>query len=126
AARPYTTLYTSGDESRKTQQVQTHLSRTGFLSSPVTIWFYDAQFMVAYDRAIQLDERDARRWIEDTMIETAIDQIRTQAAASTAALGRLPAHILLVHGTTVAGATIDRILERLVKSGVVFITSEEA
>jgi len=115
-----------GDEFRKTQQVQTHLSRTGFLSSPVTIWFYDAQFMVAYDRAIQLDDRDARRWIEDTMIETAIDQIRTQAAASTAALGRLPAHILLVHGTTVAGATIDRILERLVKSGVVFITSEEA
>ncbi|TDD40343.1 polysaccharide deacetylase family protein [Saccharopolyspora elongata] len=115
-----------GDSATKTRQVQTHLSQNGFLSSPVTLWFYDAQFMVAYDRALRLTDRAAQRWIEDTLVDTAIEQIENQAAAATAALGRSPAHIMLIHGTTVAGATIERILGRLTEEGVVFVTSERA
>lgn len=115
-----------GDTSEKTRQVQTHLTRTGYLSSPVTIWFYDAQFAIAYHRALALGDREAQRWIEDSLVRTAVEQTRTQAAATASALGRPAAHILLVHGTTVAGATLDRILAELASCGVEFITSEEA
>lgn len=115
-----------GDTLEKTRQVQTHLTSTGFLSSPVTLWFYDAQFAIAYQRALALGDTDAQKWIEDTLVRTAIDQTRKQAAAAASALGRSPAHILLVHGTTVAGVTLDRILAELARLGVQFITSEEA
>lgn len=115
-----------GDTFEKTRRVQTHLTNTGYLSSPVTLWFYDAQFAVAYQRALELGDLDAQKWLEDTLVQTAIDQTRTQAAAAALALGRSPAHILLIHGTTVAGATLDRILAELGRLGVQFITSEEA
>lgn len=115
-----------GDTFEKTRRIQTHLTNTGYLSSPVTLWFYDAQFAVAYQRALALGDLSAQKWIEDTLVQTSIDQTRTQAAAAARALGRSPAHILLIHGTTVAGATLDRILAELARLGVQFITSEEA
>ncbi|MFN6547354.1 polysaccharide deacetylase family protein [Mycolicibacterium nivoides] len=115
-----------GDTLEKTRQVQTHLTRTGYLSSPVTLWFYDAQFAVAYQRALALADVDAQKWLEDTLVRTAVAQVREQAAAAAGALGRSPAHILLLHGTTIAGVTVDRILGELARLGVQFITSEEA
>ncbi|OSY36987.1 Polysaccharide deacetylase [Pseudonocardia autotrophica] len=115
-----------GDTVDKTREVQAHLTRTGFLSSPVTLWFWDAQFMAAHNRAVSLGDHEAVRWLEDKLVDTAVDQVRNQAAATAAALGRSPAHILLVHGTAVAGATLDRILGRLASHGVLFVTSEEA
>ena len=115
-----------GDTLEKTRQVQTHLSGTGFLSNPVTLWFYDAQFAIAYQRALALRDLEAQRWIENQLVTTAVEQTRIQAAAAATALGRSPAHILLVHGTTVAGATLDRVLAELARHGVEFITSEEA
>lgn len=115
-----------GDTLDKTRQVQTHLTRTGYLSSPVTLWFYDAQFAVAYQRALALGDREAQKWLEDELVRTAVDQTRRQAAAAASAIGRSPAHILLIHGTTVAGATLDRILAELANLGVEYITSEEA
>lgn len=115
-----------GDTWEKTRGVQTHLTRTGYLSSPVTLWFYDAQFAVAYQRALALGDREAQQWLEDALVQTAVDQTRRQAAAAARAIGRSPAHILLIHGTTVAGATLDRILAELARLGVEYITSEEA
>ena len=115
-----------GDTEDKTRRVQTHLTRTGFLSSPVTLWFWDAQFLAAYSRAVALSDRDALQWLEDTLVDTAITQIKNQVAAAAAAIGRSQAHILLIHGTAIAGQTIARILARLSDEGVVFITSEEA
>lgn len=115
-----------GDTEDKTRQVQRHLTRTGYLSNPVTLWFYDAQFMAAYHRAVELSDRGAMRWLEDSLVDTAVNQVETQVAATSGALGRPASHILLIHGTSVGGATIERILRRLAESGVVFITSEEA
>lgn len=115
-----------GDTVEKTRQVQAHLSKTDYLSAPVTLWFYDAQFMVAYDRAIQLDDHAAMAAIEDMLVTTAVAQIERQVAAAHAAIGRKSAHIMLIHGTTVAGATIDRVLGELAQRGVSFVTLEKA
>ncbi|WP_166376006.1 polysaccharide deacetylase family protein [Aeromicrobium phragmitis] len=115
-----------GDALEKTRAVQTHLTRQGFLSSPVTMWFYDAQFMVAYHRAIALRDREAMRRVEDLLVATAIEQIRSQASAAQRAIGRVPSQILLIHGTAVAGATIGRVCAELRQLGAEFITSEEA
>lgn len=115
-----------GDTVEKTRQVQAHLSKTDYLSAPVTVWFYDAQFMVAYDRAIQLDDRAAMATIEDMLVTTAIAQIERQVQAAHAAIGRNSAHIMLIHGTTVAGATIDRVLGELAQRGVTFVSLEKA
>ncbi|OUZ09423.1 hypothetical protein BHE97_10185 [Aeromicrobium sp. PE09-221] len=115
-----------GDQVEKTVQVQTHLTKTGFLSNPVTCWFYDAQFMAAYHRAIALNDREAMAKVEDLLVETAIDQIRRQATAARTAIGRIPPQLLLIHGTAVAGATIERVCGELLRHGIEFITSEEA
>lgn len=115
-----------GDTEDKTRQVQSRLTKSGYLSNPVTMWFYDAQFMIAYNRAVALSDRNSIRWLEDSLVDTALSLITSQAAASARALGRSPAHILLIHGTAIAGATVERILGRLAEAGVVFVTSEEA
>lgn len=115
-----------GDQFEKTLQVQTHLTKRGFLSNPVTCWFYDAQFMSAYHRALELKDREAMSQVENLIVETAIVQIRRQAEAAQEAIGRIPPQLLLIHGTAVAGATIGRICGELRRLGVEFITSEEA
>ena len=115
-----------GDTEEKTRRVQSQLTKAGYLSNPVTLWFYDAQFMVAYQRAVALSDRNSMQWLEDNLVDTALDLITSQVAAAVSALGRSPSHILLIHGTAIAGATIGRILGQLAEADVVFVTSEEA
>lgn len=115
-----------GDQFDKTLAVQTHLTKTGFLSNPVTLWFYDAQFMAAHHRAIADGDREAQRKVEDLLVDTALDQIRRQILAIRDSIGRVPPQLLLIHGTAVAGATIGRICSELRRRGVEFITSEVA
>ncbi|ONM46250.1 hypothetical protein B0T44_19685 [Nocardia donostiensis] len=115
-----------GDQFDKTLSVQTHLTKTGFLSNPVTLWFYDAQFMAAHHRALANGDREAQDTVESLLVDTALDQIRRQVRAIREAIGRVPPQIMLIHGTAVAGATIGRICAALRRQGVEFITSEEA
>jgi hypothetical protein len=115
-----------GDQQSKTDEVMTHLAQTGFMHAPISYWFYDTQFVFAYDRAKRLDRVDDVKWLQDRFVETAVSCLRGQVAASEKNLGRLPAHISLVHNSAIAADTYDRVLEAYAEAGAEFITLEEA
>src|SRR5699024_3564755 len=50
-----------GDSSEKTGKIQTHLVGLDYKVAPVSYWFYDAQFMVAYNRALELKDSGAQQ-----------------------------------------------------------------
>jgi peptidoglycan/xylan/chitin deacetylase (PgdA/CDA1 family) len=115
-----------GDTRSKTDEVMTHLAQTGFMHAPISYWFYDTQFVFAYDRAVRTDSSDEIAWLRDRFVETAISCLRSQVAASERTLGRCPAHISLIHNSAIAADTYDRVLEAYADAGVEFVTLEEA
>ena len=115
-----------GDEHSKTDEVLTHLAQTGFMHAPISHWFYDTQFVFPYDRARRLNKVDDLEWLRDKFVETAVSCLRGQVAASQRCLGRIPAHISLIHNSPVAADTYDRVLEAYAEVGAEFVTLEEA
>jgi peptidoglycan/xylan/chitin deacetylase (PgdA/CDA1 family) len=115
-----------GDTQSKTNEVLTHLAQTGYMHAPISYWFYDTQFVFPYDRAKRLDKQDDLEWLRDKFVETAVSCLRGQVAASEQCLGRVPAHISLVHNSPIAADTYDRVLEAYAEAGAEFVTLEEA
>jgi peptidoglycan/xylan/chitin deacetylase (PgdA/CDA1 family) len=115
-----------GDTQSKTDEVLTHLAQAGFMHAPISLWFYDTQFVFPYDRAKRLDRQDDCQWLRDQFVEAAVSCLRGQVAASEQNLGRRPAHISLVHNSPIAADTYDRVLEAYAEAGAEFITLEEA
>jgi len=115
-----------GDTQSKTDDVMTHLARTGYMHAPISHWFYDTQFVFPYDRAKRLDKQDDCAWLRDKFVETAVSCLRGQVAASEQNLGRRPAHITLIHNSPIAADTYDRVMEAYAEAGAEFITLEEA
>jgi peptidoglycan/xylan/chitin deacetylase (PgdA/CDA1 family) len=115
-----------GDTRSKTDEVMIHLAQTGYMHAPITHWFYDTQFVFAYDRAVRLDRQDDVKWLQDQFVQSAVTCLEGQVAASEKNFGRRPAHISLVHNSAIASDTYDRVLEAYAERGVEFITLEEA
>ncbi|TKG68348.1 polysaccharide deacetylase family protein [Prauserella endophytica] len=115
-----------GDTEAKTNEVQAYLASAGYLPAPVSCWFYDAQFIVPYWRTLVAGDDEARRWVQDKVVESAVSQLKSQCAAARKIHGRDPIHIGLMHGTAVMADTADRILEAYQDLGVEFVTLEEA
>ncbi|MBN9796379.1 MAG: polysaccharide deacetylase family protein [Actinomycetota bacterium] len=115
-----------GDTRDKTDRVQTHLARRGLLPAPITHWFYDVQFLVAYLRTLSTGDTEAAAWVRRRFAETAVDALLNQAAAAREVFGRQPAHIALVHGTPIAADAYAEVLAGYAAAGVRFITLEEA
>jgi peptidoglycan/xylan/chitin deacetylase (PgdA/CDA1 family) len=87
------TLDMWGDTADKTDQVVAHLARAGYLPCPVSTWFYDAQFISPYLRALAAGDEEGRRWIQDQVVHAAITQLQGQVAAAPPVHGRAPSHI---------------------------------
>ncbi|WP_159085846.1 polysaccharide deacetylase family protein [Aeromicrobium chenweiae] len=115
-----------GDEQAKTDAVQLHLARRGYVPAPITTWFYDVQFLVSYIRTLVAGDEEGRAWIRKTFASTAVESLRSQAAAARAVFGRDPVHIALIHGTPVAGDCYGDVLAAYAEHGVEFVTLEEA
>jgi len=115
-----------GDTRSKTDEVMTHLAQTGFMHAPISYWFYDTQFVFPYDRALSIGSNDDAAWLRDKFVETAVSCLRSQVEASARNLGRIPAHISLIHNSAIAADTYDRVLEAYAEAGVEFVTLEEA
>ena len=115
-----------GDTRSKTDEVMTHLAQTGFMHAPISHWFYDTQFVFPYDRAVSMGSSDDAAWLRDKFVETAVSCLRSQVEASERNLGRIPAHISLIHNSAIAADTYDRVLEAYAEAGVEFVTLEEA
>jgi hypothetical protein len=115
-----------GDTRSKTDEVMTHLAQTGFMHAPISYWFYDTQFVFPYDRAVSTGSSDDAAWLRDKFVETAVSCLRSQVEASERNLGRIPAHISLIHNSAIAADTYGRVLEAYAEAGVEFVTLEEA
>ena len=115
-----------GDSAEKQADVGSYLARHGYEIAPISIWFYDSQFAVAYLRALMAGDDDGKAWLRARYVETAVEQLRVQAAAARTIFGRDPAHIWLIHGTAIAADCVDEILAKFQALGVEFITLEEA
>ena len=115
-----------GDTREKHEAVEEYLMRSGYLSSPLSAWFYDHAWIVPHWRACKLADKDAIGYLKRTFVETAVDQFRRQAAAARQMFGRDPAHIWLVHGSPIGGECIGEILDAFAAANVRFISLEEA
>lgn len=115
-----------GSEPDKIATIHAYLARAGYTPAPVSYWFYDAQFLAPYWRAVENRDEDARLWLIDTYVETALSQLRGHAAAARAMFGRDPIFIGLAHGTAMTADAIERLLAAYVEAGVVFVSMEEA
>lgn len=115
-----------GDEQAKTDRVQLHLARRGYVPAPISTWFYDVQFLVAYIRSIVADDEAAAAWLRQSFADTAVAALRNQAEAAHAVFGRHPAHIALIHGTPITGDAYGQVLSAYSQAGVEFISLEEA
>lgn len=115
-----------GDTAEKQAEVAGWLARAGYEIAPISVWFYDAQFAIAYMRAVATDDREAKKYLRVKCVETAVEQLRVQTAAARLMFDRDPAHILLLHGTAIAADCTHEILDRYAALGVEFIPLEEA
>lgn len=115
-----------GSSFEKQQDVGTYLAREGYEIAPISIWFYDANFAQAYIRSLATGDESAQHWLRERFVETAIEQLRVQAAAARVIFQREPAHIWLIHGTAIAADCLSRVLDEYARLGVEFVSLEEA
>jgi len=115
-----------GDTVEKRGEVMDWLNRAGYAIAPISLWFYDAQFSIAYGRAMYSGDRAAMKWLREAFVETALNQLRTQAAAARLIFGRDPVHIWLIHVTAIAADAIGAILDGFAARGVEFVSLQEA
>lgn len=115
-----------GDTKEKQDGVEAYLKREGYTSSPLSVWFYDHAWIVPYWRAFKKDDREAQAYLRRTFVDTAVEQLRTQAAAARTMFGRDPVHIWLSHGTPIAGECMDEILDTFSAANVEFVSLESA
>jgi peptidoglycan/xylan/chitin deacetylase (PgdA/CDA1 family) len=115
-----------GDTAEKRDAVEAFLNRNGYRSSPLSVWFYDHAWIMPFWRGHKLKDREALKYLRRTFVETALQQLRIQAAAARAMFGRDPAHIWLAHGSPLAGEAIDEILDVFQAANVRFVSLEEA
>jgi peptidoglycan/xylan/chitin deacetylase (PgdA/CDA1 family) len=115
-----------GDDPAKTAEVQLYLARKGLTSAPISTWFYDVQFLVAYIRTLVTGDLDGQSWIRTNFVDTAVTALQNQAAAAREVFGRDPVHIALIHGTPVAGDFYGDVLAAYKEHNVEFVTLEEA
>ena len=71
-----------GDTGEKRDEVLAYLRRHNYTVAPISLWFYDAQFGVAYTRALIADDKSAMSWLRRRYVETAVKQLRVQSATA--------------------------------------------
>lgn len=115
-----------GNTPEKHEGVQAYLDRNGFTAAPISIWFYDTEFLAPHWRALKAGDADGVKRVRQLFVDTAEKQLRVQAAAARAMFGRDPAHIWLIHGTPLAADCLGAILDRFAAANVTFVGLEEA
>lgn len=115
-----------GDQRAKTDRVLLKLARSGFHYAPISMWFSDTFFMFPHFRALAQRNSRVVDEVEALFIDKWMAQFKSQADAARAAMGREVAHVALIHGTPLGGATMDRICQRMRAAGVEFVPLEEA
>ncbi|WP_022720427.1 polysaccharide deacetylase family protein, partial [Rhodopseudomonas sp. B29] len=115
-----------GNTQDKFEQVSAYLSSNKYTTAPINAWFYDTDFIAPHYRASLSKDEAALQYLRKTFIETALQQLRVQAAAARAMFGRDISYIWLIHATPLAAECIGEILEGFATGGAEFIGLDEA
>lgn len=115
-----------GETAEKRAEVWEWLNRHQYTVVPVSIWFDDAAFSLPFSRALALGDIEAQAYLRARFVETAVEQLRVQAAAARLMFAHEPAHIWIIHGTPIAADCLRPILDRFAELGVQFIPLEAA
>jgi peptidoglycan/xylan/chitin deacetylase (PgdA/CDA1 family) len=115
-----------GEQKEKTDRILLKLARSGFQCAPISMWFSDTLFMFPHFRALAQKKANVVEEVETLFVDKWMAQFRSQADAARAAMGRDVTHVALIHGVPLAGATMDRICQRMRTAGVEFVSLEEA
>ena len=115
-----------GNTAAKYHGVQSYLGANGYTSAPISVWFYDTEFIAGHMRVAQAGDADAMAWLRGQFVITALKQLQLQAATARALFGRDPIYIWLIHATPLAADCLDEILSRFQMAGVEFAGLEEA
>ena len=115
-----------GEQREKTDRVLLKLATSGFRYAPISLWFSDTLFMFPHFRALEQKNSCVVAEVETLFVDKWMSQLKSQADAARAAMGRDVTHVALIHGVPLAGATMDRICQRMRAAGVEFVPLEEA
>lgn len=115
-----------GNSQGKFEQVGAYLAKNKYTAAPINTWFYDTDFIAPHYRANLAKDEAAIRYLRNTFIETALQQLRVQAAAARAMFGRDISYIWLIHATPLAAECIGDILDGFAAGGAEFIGLDEA
>lgn len=118
--------YQLGNTECKVNNMFGHLARLNYVPAPVTVGFDDAMFIMAHLRTTKYGTKSDMEWLRNQYIECAVEELGTAAINAKKVFNRSPAHIWLIHGTSIAADCIDRILGRFQEEGVQFISLDEA
>ena len=77
-----------GNTQGKFEQVGAYLKRHDYTAAPINAWFYDTDFIAPHYRASLAKDETAVRYLRKTFTETALQQLRFQAAAARAIVRR--------------------------------------
>jgi len=115
-----------GNTAAKYDSVQSYLNTHSYTSAPISVWFYDTEFMIAHARVSQVGGADTMTWLREQFVDTALNQLQLQAATARALFGRDPIYIWLIHATPLAADCLDTILAKFQQAGVEFASLDEA
>ena len=115
-----------GNTAAKYDGVQNYLGDNGYTSAPISVWFYDTEFLAAHVRVSEANDPDAMDWLRQQFIDTALKQLQLQATTARALFGQDPVYIWLIHATPLAADCLDDILATFQLAGVEFASLEEA
>ena len=115
-----------GNTAAKYHGVQNYLGENGYTSAPISVWFYDTEFISAHVRVTRVGDAEAMAWLREQFVNTALKQLKLQATTARAVFGRDPIYIWLIHATPLAADCLDDMLARFQAAGVEFCCLEEA
>ncbi|MEM8724733.1 MAG: polysaccharide deacetylase family protein [Pseudomonadota bacterium] len=115
-----------GADKAKRDAIRSALTERGLTNGYVTVdasdWFYEQAFADAKKAGDQIDMAALR----DLFVESHIEAAEAYDTIARGALGRSPAHVLLLHETDLIALTLGDLIAGLRQNGWTIITADEA
>jgi len=115
-----------GDTEERRGAIEQLLARRGYRLAASTIDTSDYVFAGAYDRALTGRDKAMQARIEQAYLAYTRQQIDYYGALDAKVLGRQPPEIIVLHLSSLNGATIEPILEAFEARNYRFVTLEQA
>jgi peptidoglycan/xylan/chitin deacetylase (PgdA/CDA1 family) len=115
-----------GDTPCKCEAILGRLREMDYTPVPVSIGFHDIRWNAAYCRVLSRGSAEEAEQLRRAYVDSALHELRVHAANARAVFGRDPVHIWLIHGTSIAADTLERILSRFAEAAVDFVPLDDA